>query len=260
MQKNLLKLLCVVLLGISISSALPRTVTLVRAEGTPPTTQEATGQKVKIKAADGLEIVGLFYPVAEGKAPAVLLLHDGVNSKEQWLPYIPDFTGAGYNVLVVDQRGVGETGKSPTAGNSAAMQDADLPALMAWLRQQPSVDPDAIAPIGARLGANVALRACANDEQCHAVVALTPSTDFFGIKTGDAMKAMTKDKAVFLVASQLGENGGKSLKALQAEASDNINFMTRLYGMGFQYGTDMLREDPSLMPMVLLWLKTYNHS
>jgi dienelactone hydrolase len=237
-----------------LSSAFANTTS--RAEGTA--TPEP-GQKVKIKASDDLEIVGLFYPAAS-KAPAVLLLHDGVATKEQWLPFVPAFTEAGYNVLIVDQRAAGETGMGSTVGNAAELKDKDVPAMVAWLRQQPSVDPDAVALIGARLGANFAIRACAADEQCHAVVALTPSTDFFGIKTVDAVKSIKKGKALFLVGSQFGEKSVQSIKELESAAADEVNIMSRRYGMGFKYGVDMLEDDPSLMPMILLWLKTYNHS
>jgi len=257
MKVSFLKLCCVVLLGIIATSALGGTTS--RAEGTPAATQDAPGEKVKIKMADGLEIVGLFYATAS-KAPAVLLLHDGVNTKDEWIPYVPAFTGAGYNVLVVDQRGVGETAQSPTVGNAAELKDKDVPEMVTWLRQQPTVDAKAVALIGSRLGANYAIRACAGDEQCHTVIALTPSTNFFGIKTEDAIKAMKKDKAVFLAAAEYGENGGDSLKQLMADSSGDINFMVRVYGLGFEYGTGLFEKDPALMQMVLLWLKTYNHS
>ena len=248
-------LICVVLLAVCASSIFTRTTSY--AEGTPDATQ-VTGQEVKIKAADDLDIVGLFYPVTSGTAPAILLLHDGVSTKAQWLRYIPSFTQTGYNVLVIDQRGKGETKLGSATGNLYDLQDKDVPVVMTWLRQQPTVDSAAVAIIGARLGANFALRTCAADALCHTVIALTPSTDFFGIKTEDSMKAMTKDKNVFLVATQYGEAGAVSMKALEAAAPPNINLMTRLYGGGISLGPGMFDSDPNLMPMVLLWLKTYN--
>jgi dienelactone hydrolase len=250
-------LVCVALFGVSATSAFPNAAS--RAQGTPPATQAAQeGQKVTIKAEDGTDIVGLFYPAA-AKGPAVLLLHDAVSTKKQWLPYVPAFTSEGYNVLVVDLRGFGET-KSGKAGPKSDLPDKDIVTEMTWLRQQASVDADAVAVMGARYGANFAIRGCALDELCHAVVALTPSTDFFGITTEDAIKSMTKDKAVFLIASQFGENGGKTLKALEADISSQVNLMTRMYGLGFGFGSSMFDDDPTLMPMVLLWLKSYNHS
>jgi pimeloyl-ACP methyl ester carboxylesterase len=253
----LLKLVCVILLAVIVGSAFSPAIS--HAEGTPAATEQANGQKVKIKEPDGLEIVGLYYPAASGKGPAVLLLHDAVATKTQWAPYVASFTEVGYNVLVVDQRGRGETGPGVPTGNPAQQQLGDIPAMLSWLRDQPTVDAESVAIIGARLGANFAIRACATDDKCHVAVALTPSTDFFGIKTADAMNSMPKDKAIFLVAGEYGEQGGQSLKTLGAKASTEINLMTRVYGGATDYGVQMLAHDPTLMPMLLLWLQAYNH-
>lgn len=259
MNRSITKLCCIILLVVATTSVLTSIPT--KAEGTPAATQDVPGQKVKIKASDGLDLVGLFYPVVGGKAPAVLLLHDGVSTKEQWLPYVPSFTRAGYNVLVVDQRGMGETGLgTPAKSGGPELHDQDVLAMAAWLRQQSTVDGNPVALIGTRLGANYAIRACAIDDQCHTVIALTPSTDFFGVKTVESIKAMTKDKSLFMIAGQIGESGAISMKQLYAAASNNINIMTRIYGLDFKFGTDLFDEDPNLMPMVLLWLNTYNHS
>src|SRR5258708_35102930 len=130
------KLCCVLLLGIIASSLLIGGP--IRAEGTPAATQAVTGQKVKIKAPDGLDLVGLYYPVTVSKAPAVLLLHDGVSTKEQWLPYVAAFTQAGYNVVVVEQRGPGETRLGTPAASTprsgAVHHKPDLP-MAPWSRQ-----------------------------------------------------------------------------------------------------------------------------
>src|SRR5258708_24482930 len=170
---------CIRLLVVAATSVL--TSIPARAEGTPAATQDVPSQKVKIKASDGLDLVGLFYPVVGGKAPAVLLLHDGVSTKEQWLPYIPSFTRAGYNVLVVDQRGMGETGLgTPAKSGGPELHDQDALAMAAWLRQQSTVDGNPVALIGTRLGANYAIRPFPIDGQFHTVIPLTPSTHFFG--------------------------------------------------------------------------------
>jgi pimeloyl-ACP methyl ester carboxylesterase len=259
MKLLFVKFCLVVALLMMASSALPQTSSRA-AEGTPvATAQAAEGQKVKIAASDGIQIAGVFYPMSS-KAPAVVLLHDGVSTKTQWQPYVATFAQAGYNVLIYDQRGSGDTPRSQTPGDLGTTGEKDVLTVVAWLRQQSSVDPDAVALIGARLGANFAIRACALDDQCHTVVALTPSTDFFGVKTEDAFKSMKKDKNVFLVATEFGESGSKSLKALTADSANEINLMVRQYGLGFESGPAMIDKDPNLMPMILLWLKSYNHS
>src|SRR5258708_13328044 len=95
---------------------------------------------------------------------------------------------------------MGETGLgTPAKSGGPELHDQDVLAMAAWLRQQPSVDGNPVALIGTRLGANYAIRACAIDDQCHTVIALTPSTDFFGVKTIDAIKSMPKNKSLFII-------------------------------------------------------------
>src|SRR5260221_14682804 len=108
MNRSITKVCCIILLVVAATSVLTSIPT--RAEGTPAATQDVPSQKVKIKASDGLDLVGFWLPVAGGKAPAMLLLHDGFSTKEQWLPNVPSGSRAGERVMVVEQRGMGETG------------------------------------------------------------------------------------------------------------------------------------------------------
>ena len=211
-------------------------------------------QLVKIPMADGLEIWGDFYAVAEGeeKAPAALLLHQFNGSSFEWQEFAQPLAEAGYNVLAVDMRGQGLTGGKI----DWKLAESDANALMGWLREQETVDPDRVAVVGASIGSNLALRACAGDDACHAVIALSPGLSYFGVGTKDAIEGM-KDKAIFLVASQTDTPSGNDIKDLAAAAPSSVDVLMHIYASSNRHGTAMF-SFPDLIPMMIGWLENYN--
>ncbi len=221
-------------------------------------TESGTGtpgpaQPVRIKASDGLTIVGLFYPSAlSGQAaPAALLLHGVNGSKAQWQPLIPALLAEGYNVLAVDLRGFGETGGEINWKRT----ETDVATLLAWLRDQSGVNGDEIAIFGASIGANLAIRGCAADAKCRVAVALSPGLEYFGLTTGDAIRKMSK-KAPLLVASQIDSASAQGVKTLAEIASGNV--MIRVYDGG-KHGVQLFDYD-DLIPMMVQWLRSYNRA
>jgi pimeloyl-ACP methyl ester carboxylesterase len=209
-------------------------------------------QIVKIKASDGLEIVGAFYPSALSgrQSPAALLLHQYGGSKEEWKPLIPALQGEGYSILAVDQRGFGETGR----GVAWTQAEADVSTLLAWLRTQPPINGDQVAIIGASVGSNLALRGCVNDDRCKVAVALSPGLNYFGVKTTDAVQKMGK-RAFLLVAAQSDGEAAHGVKQLGTVAPGNL--MIRLYEDSSRHGVDLFLYD-DLIPAIVQWLRTYN--
>src|SRR5258707_10025454 len=154
------------------------------ANAAPPFATSLPAQAVQIKMADGLVIKGTFYPASAGvAAPAVLLLHQYNGNRRQWDAFTTALTAKGYNVLAVDQRGFGETGGK--VDWTLAEQDASV--LMTWLREEPTVDLDKVAVVGASIGSNLALRVCASDPKCHTAIALSPALDYVGVTTKNAI-------------------------------------------------------------------------
>ena len=223
----------------------------------PPIATSTPPHDVLFKMADGVVIKGTFYPsAASNPAPAVLLLHQYNGNRRQWDPFTVVLAANGYNVLAIDQRGFGETGG--TMDWTRAQKDATD--LMTWLRQQPTVNPDEVAVVGASIGSNLALRVCALDPKCHTSIALSPALDYVGLTTKGAVTSM-HDKAIFLVASERDANpSADGVKALTAVAPIDLTVMTKIYGSKQLHGTDMLQY-PDLIPMMLMWLNNYtSHS
>src|SRR3972149_3468118 len=91
-------------------------------------------------------------------------------NRAAYAPRIPALYTHGYNVLNVDVRGHGES--AGTRDWEAAAGDVQV--WLDWLREQPAVNPDAVALIGASIGSNLALIGCAHDARCVTAVALSP--------------------------------------------------------------------------------------
>lgn len=239
-----------ILIGLA-STTLQGHAATIKQAATPEAT--STTAEVKIKMADGLEIQGTFYASAKGtKAPAVLLVHQNNGSRQQWDKLVPGLISAGYNILAVDQRGFGKTG----GARDYLLLEKDDVEMMNWLRIQETVDGDRVAIIGASVGSNGALRACAADEKCKVVIALSPGVSFYGVEPKDAIKEMKK-KNVLLLASQRDAESAQAVKSFLLVVSDESTAMVKVYGNTGLHGTDLLLL-PDVSPLIVDWLETYN--
>lgn len=223
-------------------------------EGTTPTPGGSTPLEVVIKVEDGLEIQGTYYPT-EGteKMPAILLLHQNGGRRQQWDRVVPALIGAGYNVLAVDQRGFGQTGGK----RDYLLLEKDGVTLMNWLREQPTVDPDRVAVMGASVGANAAIRTCVLDQRCLVAIALSPGVNFFGVKPVEAIKE-SKGKSYLLLSGQNDSESTAAVKSALMETPRSSNALARLYADKGLHGTDLLML-PDVGPLILNWLELYNH-
>jgi pimeloyl-ACP methyl ester carboxylesterase len=207
-------------------------------------------QALKIRATDGLQLAATFYPsmLSGRQSPAVLLLHQINGSQAQWKPLIPELLSEGYSVLAVDMRGFGAT----RGQINWKLAEGDVATMLAWLRGIQSIDGKQIAIVGASMGANLAIRGCANDPQCTVAIALSPGVEYFGITTDDAIQKM-RDRSVLLVAGQIDRESANGVKKLATLATGNI--MARLYNSG-RHGIELFAYD-DLIPTMLRWLRTY---
>jgi dienelactone hydrolase len=230
----------------------PRLAAAATEASTEAPSATAEPQNVKIKMEDGLEIKGVFYAVGADKGPAVLLLHQHGGRGAQWAPLIPALTKAGYNVLTVDMRGQGETG----GGEDWVKAEKDGLALMNWLREQVTVNPTRVGVIGASIGSNLAIKVCAGDEKCFAVVALSPGLNYYGVSPKDSIESM-KQKALMLVAAQRDTDAAQGVKALTFATTLETEVIVRIYKETSLHGVDMLYM-PDLPQLIVDWLNGHN--
>jgi dienelactone hydrolase len=203
-------------------------------DGTVPVT-------VEVAAADGLVLLGWYYPPAS-PAPGVLLFHDANRDRQDWNLLAAALQDAGLAVLAVDLRGYGATGGVPDWG--AARDDAQV--LLEWLRSQPRVTPR-LATAGAGAGANLALAGCAGHELCAATVLFSPGADDAALPAAPAMGALGV-RPVFIAASGDDAEAATALDALAAGPHH-----LQLY-RDAGHGTDLLNAESDLQAQVVNWL------
>jgi len=203
--------------------------------------------EVSIEASDGLTLVGDFIVPdgLEGDAPAVLLLHMLGSNRSAYEPLLPYLADAGFIVLNVDMRGHGATG----GAKDWNLTEDDTQLWLDWLREQDGVDGARVAIIGASIGSNMALIACANDEACVTAVALSPGTDYRGVMPGDAVKSGI---SALLIASHGDSYAADSIREFFATGTGYL--AARMYE-GSAHGTNLFQNSlDSVGNAIISWL------
>lgn len=160
----LLVLLAVLLLNRLIRSSLaaPRIAESGVPEGLP-------WREVSIPTIGGKKLFGWLILAGE-KAPAVVVLHGWGGNAEMMLPLTGPLHAAGYALLLIDAR---SHGRSDLDTFSSLPRFAeDLAEASAWLRRQPSIDPERIGVIGHSVGAAAGLLYASRQRDLAAVVSI----------------------------------------------------------------------------------------
>jgi pimeloyl-ACP methyl ester carboxylesterase len=124
---------------------------------------------VNLPAANDKQLFAWFIPAATG-APALVVMHGWGGNAEMMLPLAAPLHAAGYSLLLVDARCHGRSDGDTFA--SLPRFAEDIEAALAWLREQPGVDPAALGVIGHSVGAGAALLVAARQPELRAVVSL----------------------------------------------------------------------------------------
>ncbi len=201
---------------------------------------------MSITASDGLVLQATLYSAPQRPAPAALLLHDRGQDRRAWEPLAQRLQAAGFAVLAVDLRGYGATGGE--ADWTRAPEDVRL--VVTMLAGLPGIDPARLAVVGAGIGANLGLNACADLAGCVAAVLLSPGLDYRGITTPEAMARMGM-RAVFIAAGENDENNPADSLSLDRMAAGEHQLM--VYPNG-GHGTALLDAEPGLIELIAAWM------
>ncbi|MBN1201042.1 MAG: alpha/beta fold hydrolase [Anaerolineae bacterium] len=218
----------------------PPTITPVPTEARLP---------MAISASDGLILQATYYGVAVRPAPGVLMLHMLGSDRSSWNDLAEQLQAAGYIVLTVDLRGHGETGGAV----DWTLAPDDVRAALAQLASLPGVDAAQIAVIGASIGANLGLNACADNPGCAGVVLLSPGLDYRGITTADAMARLGARPVLIAASEQDANNPADSVTLDGLAAGDHQLVIYPAAG----HGTNMLTAEPGLGNVIVDWLRAY---
>ena len=150
-----------------------------------PTSQGIFYDTVNLTTDDGVNLEAWIVPVFDekrvmeqreevlrGRQPAVLLVHDFGNRRQQMLPLVRPLHEAGFVVMVLATRGCGP---SQAAGVTFGLRETlDVKAAVETLRRRPFVDPTRVAVVGTGAGANAALLQADVDKTLAALVLERP--------------------------------------------------------------------------------------
>ena len=156
-----------------------RAVSLVanRAGRGTPSTSTAAGlpvREVHFTASDGVALAG-WLVIVSPDAPTVILVHGFKSNRLSMLPWARYLYAAGYNALLYDSRGCGES-----AGwgiGVGATEPNDILGATQYLQALPELRSKRFAALGVSLGAGDVILAAARDPDLRAVIADSPWAD-----------------------------------------------------------------------------------
>jgi pimeloyl-ACP methyl ester carboxylesterase len=201
-----------------------------------------------ISASDGLVQRGTFFGPDVRPAPGVLLVHDRGRDRTTWAELAARLQAAGYAVLAVDLRGYGETG----GGVNWPLAQDDVRAMLRQLAVLPGINHTQLAVIGAGIGANLGLNACADQVGCAGVVLLSPGLDYRGITAAEAIARMGS-RPVLIVASENDDNNPADSITLDGMVAGDHRLV--IYPAA-GHSTDMFAAEPGLLDLIVEWLRT----
>ena len=224
---------------------------------------------IKLMTRDDLELAAVYYPVATNSAAAVLLLHSYSKSHEEWGPVPALFQMNGIAVLTLDLRGHGDSTRRLTADGVKKVdyttftpQDftdmlLDVNQAYDWLTAQPGIDKQRIAIVGSSIGANLALRYAAFNDEVAGLVLLSPGLFYRNLRTDDVIARYGKRPLCIVVSRDdpFAFESSKHLIALRQKAGQSILSNELVTCSGQLHGTAMLSGVKDLSGVVFGWLE-----
>lgn len=214
----------------------------------PTVTTTTDPSAITITTADGVILAATMRsPVRNSLSPAVILLHEYGQDRHQWDPYLQKFLDAGIAVLSYDMRGFGASRLAAIPSSTdehLGSLPKDVVAVMAYLRQQPTIDQQRINIIGASIGANVAYVASGSGLGLHRAVLVSPSLP------GTALDG--HDVANFAPSGILGITNQAEEKNLQAVMS-NVQEPRQTQIVTGGHGIELLSVD-TVLPSIIQWI------
>ena len=190
---------------------------------------------------------------------AVIFIHQGGSSRQEWasLEIFRQISEQGMLALAYDVRGHGES--SGEADFSTLFDDPlqaprDLAAAIDWLEQSGQVDMSRIAIVGASIGANLAcVAAGSRDFNIKTAVAMSAKVSaVFNLAGGE--ENLTGLKSVFLIASELEQDGQRAVWAADLFAMTEAPRQLEIVAGSSGHGVSVFADDPALQKRVLDWL------
>ncbi len=231
-------------------------VTASRTLAQPPS------ERLTLTTADGQQIFAFWYAKdMTRQSPVALLLHNPGATHSNWLPILEPLQRAGFRILAIDFRGHGDSKETtPEAYEAMRQRDStpyramihDVEAAVQWLMQEQKIGPERIGLIGGEFAANLALEAMARNRALGAVVAMSPSKNYFSFP----LEATTKkigNKPIFVMVPKQILNEGAS--QIQEQQRNNPGFEIKIYPKYEFHGVHTLGLSWRVEDTIATWMK-----
>jgi dienelactone hydrolase len=207
----------------------------------------AAGRAISFRSDDGRSLNALAFEPSQHPSPAVVLVPMLGRPKDDWNAVAQHIADAGILALAIDLPGLSDPGDSKVL----AGWSIDVRAAVAYLTSRPDVRPGSIAIVGASLGASLAALAAAADPAVRALVLVSPSLEYRGVRIDFAMKEYGGRPAL-LIASSHDPYAVRTAHDLAKDPSGPRE--TRLSDVT-AHGTILLVRDAGMVRAVVDWLQ-----
>jgi uncharacterized protein len=126
-------------------------------------------ERVSLRTEDGEQLAAWWIPAAGTARGSVLLFHGNAGNIAHRLDYAVMFSGMGYNTLLVDYRGYGESSGAPTEEGTYR----DAAASWTWMTTTRGIKPADIVIFGESLGGGIATWLAAREKPRALILAST---------------------------------------------------------------------------------------
>ncbi len=223
---------------------------------------QTEAERIELKTADDKTIVAYWIarPGPIG-GPTALLVHNQGSTRFGWQPLLPHLDKAGFQALVLDLRGHGESkDTNPDVYASMVRRDNepyhemihDIEAALRWLQEEAKVPPERIAIIGGAHGGNLAIQAGADNPEIGAVVAISPSRHFFGFPVVEHAARYGKRPLFLVLTKQYLSRGALEIQDLH---KNNDTFKIKVFPRYELHGTQLLNLSWDVEGRIMKWLK-----
>lgn len=216
-------------------------------------------EKLFLKTKDSKKIAANLYEV---KKPIgwLVLVHMMPATKESWNGLAEELAGLGYESLVIDLRGHGESGGGPSGyldfsdvEHQAGILDVE--AGVEFLKSR-GAKPENLALAGASIGANLSLQYLAEHPEVRGAILLSAGLNYRGVVTEPMAKKVKPGQKVLLVSSEDDGRNVSMNQTLLKSFPENVKKELIIYKKS-GHGTTMFSggEKPDLKEKIIAFLK-----
>jgi dienelactone hydrolase len=211
---------------------------------------------VQFTTPDNWTLTGFYFKPIGPINKSVVLLHQLGADKSSWGDLPATFQYSGIGVLVVDQRGHGDSFINGRKKSYSTFGPDDFQKMVDdgeafatfFKERRPN---DEIYFVGASIGANVALNYAARDKNLSGVVMLSPGIDYRGIATTGTI-SQYGSRPLLLIASKGDEYSTLSAKQLSEKSPSTRTTLQVVEGSA--HGTNLLNANPELKRTLGQWI------